>query len=436
MKRRFLKYVIPSIFAMWIYSLYTMVDGIFVSHGVGEAALAAVNLAMPYVWLVFASGILLAAGISTMISTALGSGHTDRANQLFSMNFAVAAGAGLLITALTLIFLNPLTRLLGATPDSFVYVREYVGTVGCFAVFFIVSYNMELLVKTDGSPMTSTVSVLACGLTNVLLDYLFVMRLSMGVFGAALATGLAQVASTLVFTIYFRFFSKRLRLVPFRLDLHVYPYVARLGSAAALTELSGGIVVFLYNHVILSVIGENALVSYTVISYLNTLVLSTMGGVAQGMQPLVSYHYGAGEIKKSRQYLRYALEMTFALSAVFFAVCELAPGRITGLFLSMTDGGTYQYTIYAIKMYAFAFLFLGTGSVTAAYFTSVLQPGRSLILSMLRALILPLIVLPLSAYFSGEKGIWFSAAVSEGITAALALIMLCRQASFQRPGKS
>ena len=88
------------------------------------------------------------------------------------------------------------------------------------------------------------------------------------------------------------------------------------------------------------------------------------------MQPLVSYHYGAGEIKKSRQYLRYALEMTFALSAVFFAVCELAPGRITGLFLSMTDGGTYQYTIYAIKMYAFAFLFLGTGSVTAAYFTS------------------------------------------------------------------
>ena len=127
---------------MWIYSLYTMVDGIFVSHGVGEAALAAVNLAMPYVWFVFASGILLAAGISTMISTALGSGHTDRANQLFSMNFAVAAGAGLLITALTLIFLNPLTRLLGATPDSFVYVREYVGTVGCFAVFFIVSYNM------------------------------------------------------------------------------------------------------------------------------------------------------------------------------------------------------------------------------------------------------------------------------------------------------
>ncbi len=404
---------------MWIYSLYTMVDGIFVSHGVGEAALAAVNLAMPYVWLVFASGILLAAGISTMISTALGSGHTDRANQLFSMNFAVAAGAGLLITALTLIFLNPLTRLLGATPDSFVYVREYVGTVGCFAVFFIVSYNMELLVKTDGSPMTSTVSVLACGLTNVLLDYLFVMRLSMGVFGAALATGLAQVASTLVFTIYFRFFAKRLRL-----------------SAAALTELSGGIVVFLYNHVILSVIGENALVSYTVISYLNTLVLSTMGGVAQGMQPLVSYHYGAGEIKKSRQYLRYALEMTFALSAAFFAACELAPGRITGLFLSAADGGTYQYTIYAIKMYAFAFLFLGTGSVTAAYFTSVLQPGRSLVLSMLRALILPLIVLPLSAYLSGEKGVWLSAAVSEGVTAALALIMLCRQAFFQRPEKS
>ncbi len=401
---------------MWIYSLYTMVDGIFVSHGVGEAALAAVNLAMPYVWLVFASGILLAAGISTMISTALGSGHTDRANQLFSMNFAVAAGAGLLITALTLIFLNPLTRLLGATPDSFVYVREYVGTVGCFAVFFIVSYNMELLVKTDGSPMTSTVSVLACGLTNVLLDYLFVMRLSMGVFGAALATGLAQVASTLVFTIYFRFFAKR--------------------SAAALTELSGGIVVFLYNHVILSVIGENALVSYTVISYLNTLVLSTMGGVAQGMQPLVSYHYGAGEIKKSRQYLRYALEMTFALSAAFFAACELAPGRITGLFLSAADGGTYQYTIYAIKMYAFAFLFLGTGSVTAAYFTSVLQPGRSLVLSMLRALILPLIVLPLSAYLSGEKGVWLSAAVSEGVTAALALIMLCRQAFFQRPEKS
>ena len=187
LRKRFLRFVLPSIASMWAFSLYTIIDGIFVARGVGETAMAAVDLSMPFTSLVFAIGVALAAGTSTLISISLGKGDLDRARGLFSQNLAVTAAVSLVITALALIFLEDIALFLGATADTLRYVEEYVGTIAVFAVFFTVSYNMEVQVKANGAPQISTVGVLSCGLMNVALDALFVLVFRWGVWGAALA---------------------------------------------------------------------------------------------------------------------------------------------------------------------------------------------------------------------------------------------------------
>lgn len=420
MLKKFFKFVIPSIASMWIFALYTMVDGMFVAWGVGESALASVNLSMPYVISIFSIGIMMATGTSTLISIALGQKREDEAGSLFSMNLVVMTVVSLAVTAVSFLFLEPIALFLGASQDNLVYVKEYVGTIAAFAVFFILSYNMEALVKTDGTPGVSTIGVMACGLTNVALDYVFVMRFHWGVWGAAFATGLAQVASTIIFFIYFARFKKKLRFRKFKWNLGAYKKIIPLGLSNGFTELSGGLVVFLFNQVILHVIGEPGVVSYTVISYINTLVLSTMGGIAQGMQPVTSYHYGAREYGNCRKLLMYSLIMEITVSMIYVLMLELFPQVFVGAFLDRADEALFGYTASALRLYSLSFLFLGYNVIAAGYFTAMERSLPSFFVSAGRGLFFLAAALAVMVRQFGENGIWLSPVVSEVICAFFA----------------
>ena len=158
---RFFKFAVPSIVSMWIFSLYTMVDGMFVAWGVGEHALAAVNLSMPFTSLVFTLGILLATGTSTVLSIALGQGDLERARKYFNQNLWVTGGASVLLGIAVLLNLERVALFLGATPATLNYVKEYVGAIACFAACFTISYNLEVQVKANGAPQVSTIGVLS-----------------------------------------------------------------------------------------------------------------------------------------------------------------------------------------------------------------------------------------------------------------------------------
>ena len=173
--RQFFRFTIPTILSMVAFSLYTLVDGIFVAKGVGETALAAVNLSSPYNSVMFAAGLLLAVGMSTTIAIRLGNGKHHEASSLFTRNLIVAVVVSIVISVLTLLNLRSVAQFLGAEGDTLGYVMEYVGGVSPFAVFFICSYNMEILVKTDGTPLLSTIGVSLAGVTNLVLDWLFVL---------------------------------------------------------------------------------------------------------------------------------------------------------------------------------------------------------------------------------------------------------------------
>lgn len=432
--RKFFKFVLPSIVAMWIFSLYTMVDGIFVSHGVGEHALAAVNLSMPYVNLIFAIGVLFAAGTSTLISIALGMGARDLACRYFNQNLVVVSALCAVFSIISLLALDPLARLLGGTEDTLVYVKQYLGTIAPFAIFFVISYNLEVQVKADGAPYVSTIGVCTCGLMNVVLDYVFVLHFHWGVWGAALATGLAQVASTVIFVLYFIWKPHRLRFGHFGWELSIYRRVIPLGLSESMTELSNGLVILAFNLTIIQVLSADKVTSYTVISYVNTMVLMTMLGTSQGIQPLVSYAYGAKDRKTCHTVLRYGLIATAVFSVVLFAVSELFAPTIVGLFLEHSSS-LFDYTISVLQKFAFSFLLMGFNVVMAGYFNAIDRPRFSFPISIGRSLVLLILSLGLLAFVVGGEALWFSTLLSEGLCLVVTGIFTLRYIHSLRTGK-
>ena len=413
--KKFLKFTIPSIVSMWIFSLYSMVDGMFVAWGVGEHALTAVNLSLPFVSLIFTLGILLATGTSTVLSIALGQGDVEKARNYFNQNLFVVIVTTLVLSVVVLLNLDWVAHFLGSAPENHHLVKEYVGVIAAFSVFFTVSYNLEVQVKADGAPHVSIIGVTSCGLMNVLLDYIFVMHFHWGVWGAALATGLSQATSTLVFVVYFLTHRYPLRFGKFKPDFGAYRRIIPLGTADGLSELSNGFVMFLFNHIIQRVIGLDALVSYTIIGYVNTLVLNCMIGIAHGIQPLSSYHLGAGERPICHRFLTYGVRFVAVLAVFFFGACQLFAGPIVGFFLSH-DSAMFASSVAALRMYSTAFLLLGFNVVVSGFFTAMDHPVPSLTISFGRGLVFISGCLMVMSTLFGATGIWLTPLVSETIT--------------------
>ena len=240
------------------------------------------------------------------------------------MNTVVLAAIGALIVAASLLMLDPMARMLGATESTFGYVTDYLRIIICFAPCFIISYSLEVLIKTDGFPQLATVGIIASALLNCVLDYLFVLVFHWGVTGAAVATGLAQLFLVLLFLHHFLKRKGMLKFQRFPWTFGIYRKILSIGMADCVTEMSIGIVVFLFNRTILSHIGEAAIVSYTVISYVNNLVLMTTTGIAQGMQPLSSFYYGKRDSASCHRLLRYGLVcVTAASSSSLLCACRL-----------------------------------------------------------------------------------------------------------------
>ena len=203
LKSDFLRFIIPSIIAQWVFSLYTMVDGIFVARGVSEVALTAVNISMPFTTGLFSISILFAVGNSTIVAILLGQGEKERANEVFTQNVVLLCTLSVLITILVIVFLEPFARFLGATDNILSYAKTYIGTIAPFSMAYILSYSFETLIKTDGYPKLATIYVTSGSVLNCILDYILVMVLHKGVWGAAFATGISQAAVILLYLWHF-----------------------------------------------------------------------------------------------------------------------------------------------------------------------------------------------------------------------------------------
>ena len=425
-KKQFFKFVIPSVVSMLVFNLYTMVDGIYVARFVGEHALSAVNISMPYVNFIFAFSILFSVGTSTVVAIFRGENNMKSANETFTRNTIFLTVCALIITLLALVFQNELALFLGASEVTLPSVHDYLGVLIWFTFFFIVSYSMEVLVKTDGFPKLATAAVTVGAVTNIVMDYVLVVHVGMGIRGAAIATGLSQVLTFTVFTIHFLGKRGTIHWCKTTMDLSVYKRIIPIGTADFITELSAGTIIFLFNHAILKHIGDNGVVTYTVITYIYNIVMMTFTGISQGMQPLVSFYRGRREENTCRLFLRYALYSTFAMSMLALAICLFMTPALVSIFIDASRAELFTYTVHAFRIYSLCYLVIGYNIVCSGYFAAVEKSGYSFTISLLRGFVL----IAASIWIMGElfqgEGIWYATLVCESSTLVVSIWCMLR----------
>lgn len=424
--KQFFHFSAATVASLMVFSLYSIVDGLFVARGVGEYAMTAVNLSVPFVNLLFSIAVIFAVGTSTIIAYLLGQKNAQSANKLFSQNLATLVVIGVTISVLVLVFTEPLARLLGAEEVTLEYTIHYLQGLAPFAVCFMISYNLEVLVKTDGRPRLALVTVCVGCVTNCVLDYLAIFHWGLGIWGAAAATGVSQLLTCLIYLTHFLGKHTTFHPVRFRMDWKIYRRLLPIGISDGLTELCNGLMIFLFNHTILRCIGTDGLVAYTIIAYANTLVINITMGVSQGSQPLISFQNGRGDGTAIGNLLRYGLRTMCGIAAVCFTVLFLAAPKLVAVYLPEAGAEMLTFATDAFRRYSLCYLPVGFNIYIAGFLTAMERPLPAVSISTGRGLILQGSILLLLAAVLGGGSIWFAPVISEVLCLGLSVFFLLR----------
>lgn len=405
---------------MIIFSLYSMVDGFFVSKYVGVEALSAVNLSMPFINIVFALGIIAAVGSQTMCGVFIGRKNYMKANKIFSFNIKTVTIFSIILTVLFYFNMDTIARLLGATEDLKPLVIDYLGHIVYFVPFLMISYNFEVMVKVDGFPRLAVATVITCGLSNVILDYVFVGLMGHGLAGAAVATGFSQVISTVVYLIHFTVGKSNLEFVEVKFSFDTLKSIFSLGVGDFVSEVGIAMIVLFYNIFIIKFLGEKSIATFSVISYVNNLALTCFAGITQGTQPLLSYYYGKKDYDSLKKLFRLATAAIFVTGVVFLAASQLFPERIFRIFLDV-DKETLSYSVESLRKFSISFMITGFNVLIAAVCVSFLKPKYSVTINILRSFVTIYLALFVLTMLEPTL-IWFASALSEAVTLIFAYI--------------
>ena len=421
---RLLRYAFPSIVMLVFTSIYGVVDGFFVSNFVGKTPFAAVNFIMPFLMILGCVGFLFGTGGGALIAVTLGAGHRHRANRLFSMLVYVSLGCGVALAVLGLLAVRPVARALGAEgqllEDSVRYARFILPAIPAY----VLQYEFQCLFATAEKPKLGLYVTVAAGLTNMVLDALFVAVLGWGLEGAAAATALSQCVGGILPLIYFaRPNSSLLRLGKAWWNLRALGKVLTNGSSELMSNVSMSVVSMLYNIQLLRYAGEDGVAAYGVLMYLNMIFLAAFLGYSVGTAPVVSFHYGAGHADELRGLVRRSLLAVALFAAAMFGSAELLARPLSLVFVSY-DPELLTITLRGFAIYSFSFLFAGFSIYGSAFFTALNNGLLSALISFLRALVFQVAAVLLFPLIWQLDGIWFSIVAAEALSALVAALLL------------
>lgn len=416
----FLHYLLPAIFGSMVTSIYVLGDTIMIGKGIGTTAVAALNIALPIYNIYFGLGLLFGVGGSVLMSIARGRGDTREADGYFSMSLLLCILSWLVCMVLCTVFMEDLVWLMGGTEETMDYIMDYVPCItwGMGAFFF--SAYLQTFVRNDGAPRLAMNAVIAGGVINLVLDYIFVFPLQMGMFGAALATVLGSVISILILLLHF--FSKKntLRFSLGGMRPAAIKNITVNGFASFLLEISAGITIIVFNLQILRYVGNTGVSVFGIICNTSLVVTGLCKGVNQAAQPIISTNHGAGLLPRCRQVRRLAVLTSALLCAVIVAAGVFAPEFFAYIFLH-PDAKILALSRTAIPLYFAGFLLLGINMAFICYFQSVMQSAYALVLCLLRGCILVVVFVYVLPAFLDVAGIWLAFPAAELCTLLLGL---------------
>ncbi|MGL6065696.1 MAG: MATE family efflux transporter [Cetobacterium sp.] len=406
------KYGAPSIVTMWIFSLYTIVDGIFIGKFLGSKSLAAVNIVMPYVNFSFAIGIMIAVGSSTMIAIQLGAKKDKKASQSYSTSIQLFMAFSVALSSIGIFFPKQVVTFLGANTVIVSEATTYLFYLSFFTLFYMLSYGFESFVRIEGSPNYSLICIIGGAIMNIGLDYLLIVEMQMGIKGAAIATGTAQMTTALMLAYYMVFRAKKLKYSFIKFNLKKVTTILYNGSSEFLTEIATGVVIMAFNINIMATIGNEGIAAFSVISYISTLVTMTMIGFSQGLQPIISFNHGAEFKERVLKILKIGTVTVFILGVFFFSIVNIFSNELVSIFIK-DNPKLFILTKEAVVYYSFTYILMGINIIISSYFTAIENAFISSILSVLRGIIFINILLLLLPSIFNSKGIWLSAPINE-----------------------
>ncbi len=414
MTKKFLSYAIPSALAMFISSLYTVIDGIFVGQGVGDLALAAVNVVIPLTIMLFGMATMFAVGGGALISKNFGSGDTEHANLMFRQVFKFLLIISIVISIICVTFAGPIVKGLGATPDLYDSAKTYLRFYSLFCIPNIIGIALNSFIRNDGNPKLAMIATISGAITNIVLDYLFIFPLQLGLFGAAMATGLGQLVTVSIILIHFIKRKGQLRFGNVKLDFNIIKEFSSIGFPSFFAEAAFSIIIYLTNIALIRTAGEAGMTTYSIINYLTTPIYMLLLGLAFGAQPLISYHFGAKEQDPMMKYYRMTNTTNYIINVLFIAICFFFGRQIISIFTQ--DQMIIDMSYIGLNIVNAAFIIVGVNLNTTIYYQAIETPKYSNILCACRSIIfLPIVLLILSKLI-GLHGIWAALFVSELLT--------------------
>ncbi len=421
-----LKFALPNIVMMIFFSMYTMVDGVFVSRLIGTSALSAVNIVYPMINVVLAVGIMLATGGSAVIAKKMGEGNTSEARSNLSLIVCVGVAAGLTIMAVGLSFLNPLLRFLGASEAIYGYCYDYAFTMLLFAVPAILQMLFQTFFVTAGKPGLGLILTLLGGGTNIILDYVFIGPMGMGIAGAALATGIGYCIPGFFGLFYFLLHKKgTLHFGKPRFDGSVILKSCTNGSSEMVSNLAAAVTTLLMNIIMMRYLGEDGVAAITVILYAQFLLMALYLGYSGGVAPVIAYNYGDKNTEQLKVLLKISLRFIIICSAATFGVSFLAANGIVSVF-SPPGTNVHELAVHGFMLFSPAYLFMGVNIFASAFFTALSNGKVSAIISFLRTFAFLVGMLLLLPYLIGAEGVWLAVPLAEAGALIVSVMYLRR----------
>lgn len=427
------RFAVPSVIAMLVSALYNMVDQLFIGHSIGVLGNAATNVAFPLSMVCTSIGLLCGIGGAANFNLCMGRKDPEHAKSYVGNAISMLAILGVILCVAVQLFLRPMMLLFGATPDVIDYACTYTRITSIGFPFLIVTIGGSNLIRADGSPKFSMLCNLVGAIVNTILDPLFIFVFHMGMTGAALATITGQILSFALVVFYLRGFKTLpLSLSDLKPNMACWARIAALGATPAFNQVAMMVVQIVMNNT-LTYYGSNSvygsdipLACAGIISKVNMLFFSFVIGISQGLQPIVSFNFGAQKYDRVKDAYKKAVFAATAISIVAFLCFQLFPRQIIGIFGS----GSEEYLHFA-ERYFRIFLFFtflnGIQPVSSNFFTSIGAPKKGIFLSLTRQIIFLLPLLLIFPYLFGIDGVMYTAPIADLAAASVSIVMVVRE---------
>jgi putative MATE family efflux protein len=413
--KTFLKYSIPCVVGMFLTSFITVIDGMFIGWKIGEKGLAAINLTLPVLYILLGITIMVGVGGATIAMQNLGEKNQSSANEKFTFTITINLVVNIIIILLIALFLDDILYFLKAKGELYSYVKNYLGTMVFFYVFMMMNITLSMFIRSEGKPQLSLLFGVLANIMNIILDYMFIIKLEYGMKGAALASGLSVLIAFTLGVIYFLTGKSIFKFTKIKFDLNTFKNILFNGSSEFIGQIAISITTYFFNLVIIKRIGINGVAAFTIVGYISLIQYMILTGIAQGIHPLISYSFGAKDKDKIFKLLKIGVKAVFLVGAVTFLLSFVTTAGIIRVF---SHGNTELMNIakYGLRIYSITFLINGFNIVASTFFTSLGDAKTSMVISMLRSLILISIFIFTLPQILGEAGIWLTTPLAEGVT--------------------